>query len=135
MKFVKLKVKQGEELNFGFTIKGQKYDSVTEEYIYEPIDLTEYNVRFQVKRTPVLRAKPIIDKLIELPKSPPGIEPYAIGEIYDAENGKFYVHLTKEDTSFNTGEYYLIISLVSLHNDDIVSSNCCNSAKFIICEQ
>lgn len=132
---LKLKVKQGEEINIGFTIKGAVLNNETNEYEQQPIDLTDYNIRFQVKKTPLLKTEPFIDKLIELPKDPIGIEPYTVGEIYDAENGKFYVHLTKKDTSFNTGEYYLTISMLSLHNDDIISSGCCNSSSFIICEQ
>ena len=135
MNRVKIKVKQGEEISFGFTIKGAVLNQETNEYEQQPLDLTDYKIKFQVKVAPLEKVKPIIDKLIELPKEPSGIEPYTVGEIYDAENGKFYVHLTKEDTSHNTGEYYLIIALVSLHNDDIISSNCCNSASFIICEQ
>lgn len=130
-----MRVKQGEEINFGFTIKGKKLNTETNKYEYQPIDLTDYKIKFQVKKTPLLKSKPIVDKLIDLPKDPIGDEPYTVGEIYDAENGKFYVHLTKEDTSHHVGEYYLVISMVSLHNDDIISSGCCNSAKFIICEQ
>ena len=132
---LKVKVKQGEEINFGFTIKGAVLNNETNEYEMSPIDLSDYKIKFQVKKTPLAKTKPFIDKLIELPKTPSGIEPYTVGEIYDAENGKFYVHLTKEDTSFNTGEYYLVISMIALHNDDIISSNCCGNASFIICEQ
>lgn len=135
MKCLKMMVKQGEEINFGFTIKGKQLNEETGKYEYVPVDLTKYKIKFQVKKSPLLKSKPIIDKLIELPKDPIGEEPYTVGEIYDAENGKFYVHLTTKDTSFSPGEYYLIVATVSLHNEDIISSVGCGSAKFIICEQ
>ena len=51
---VVLKVKQGEELNIGFTIKqgGQ------------PFDLSSYNVLVQVKNNPTVKSKALIDKVI-----------------------------------------------------------------------
>lgn len=155
---MKLKVKQGEEKSVGFTIKQNG----------EAMDLTDYTVHFQVKRTPVVTSKPIVDKYITTSnfaqiynidglkvQIPSDIN--KAGQITDSSNGQFQVHLNEEDTSYNTGDYYLIISLeqyedkldkdgnVMYDNDnhviktvsycDIISSECCNSAKYIICEQ
>lgn len=155
---LKLKVKQGEEKSVGFTIKQNG----------EAMDLTNYTIHFQAKRTPVVTSKPIVNKYITTSDA------YAIynidgekvnipsdinkdGQINDASNGQFQVHLNEEDTSYPTGDYYLIISLEQyvdkkdkkgntlIDEDghviktvsycDIISSECCNSAKYIICEQ
>lgn len=117
----KIKIKQGEELNVGFTIKQDG----------EPMDLSGYDgIKFQVKTVPLEKVEPIIDKTITTTS-----DPFIDGEITDETNGKFYVHLTKEDTSYNTGEYSLIIALVASHTNDIISSDYCNGAKYIICEQ
>lgn len=158
MGYIKLKVKQGEEKSVGFTIKQNG----------EAMDLTDYIVHFHVKKTPVATSKPIVDKYITTStfdsiyninglkvQIPSDIN--EAGQITDATNGIFQVHLNEEDTSYPTGDYYLIISLEqyvdkkdkegnTLIDDDghviktvsycdIISSECCNSAKYIICEQ
>ena len=155
---MKLKVKQGEDKSVGFTIKQNG----------EAMDLTDYTVHFQVKKTPVVTSKPIVDKYITISTFDPiynidGLKVHIpsdineAGQITDASNGQFQVHLNEDDTSYPTGDYYLIISLeqyidkedeegnVLIDDDghvikevsycDIISSECCNSAKYIICEQ
>ena len=123
---LKLKVKQGEEKSVGFTIKQNG----------EAKDLTDYTVHFQVKRTPVVTSKPIVDKYITT-----NSDINKAGQITNPTVGEFQVHLNEEDTSYPTGDYYLIISLEQYSEDDeisycdIISSECCNSAKYIICEQ
>lgn len=156
---LKLKVKQGEEKSVGFTIKQNGV----------AMPLAAYIIHFQVKRTPIVNNKPIVNKYITT--SDFSEEIYNIdgikvsipsdinidGQITSASSGQFQVHLNEIDTSYPTGDYYLIISLEQyedkldedgnvMYDDDnhiiktisycdIISSECCNSAKYIICEQ
>lgn len=120
MSELKLSVKQGEEINVGFTINQGG----------NPMDLSSYTVRFQVKRTPLVTAKPIISKDITMVS-----DANTIGIIDGSLEGKFFVHLLPEDTSYPVGDYYLVIALVAPHTNDIISSGCCSGAKFKICEQ
>lgn len=120
MSELKLAVKQGEEINVGFTIKQGG----------NPMDLSNYTVRFEVKRSPLVTAKPIISKDITTVS-----DSNTIGIINSPTEGKFLVHLLSEDTSYPIGDYYLIIALVAPHTNDIISSGCCSGAKFKICEQ
>ena len=115
-----LNVKQGEEINVGFNIKENGV----------AMDLTEYNIRFQVKQAPLEKVRPIIDKLINTTS-----DMNTVGMITDPTDGRFVVHLTKEDTSFPNTEYSLIISLEQEGLIDIISSKCCNKAIYRICEQ
>ena len=117
---LRLPVKQGEELNVGFTIRQNN----------EPMDLTDYNIRFQVKKAPLVSAQPIVDKLITISS-----DDNTIGRINYPQQGQFFVHLTIEDTSFPTGEYSLIIALEQPGLVDIISSKFCNKAVYKICEQ
>lgn len=118
--YLKLCVKQGEELNRGFTIKVGG----------DPIDLSPYTIIVQVKRTPLEKSKPIVDKTITT-VSDLNVD----GQILNPQQGEFVLHLTKEDTSHPTGEYALIIALQQENSYDIISSACCNKATYVICEQ
>lgn len=117
---VYLKVKQGEELNIGFTIKqgGQ------------PFDLSSYNVLVQVKNNPTVNSKALIDKVITTVSD--GEE---VGIIDSPNLGKFTLHLNKEDTSYPIGEYYLVIAIQSENEENIISSTNCTTAVYEICEQ
>lgn len=117
---LKLPVKQGEEINVGFTINQGG----------SPMNLSDYTVRFEVKRSPLVTAQPIISKDITTVS-----DGNIVGMIDAPLNGKFFVHLLPEDTSYPIGDYYLIIALVAPHTNDIISSGCCSGAKFKICEQ
>lgn len=117
---LKLKVKQGEEINVGFTIKQDG----------NIMDLSNYTVHFQVKKVPLVTAPAIIDKLITTTS-----DINTIGQINYPQQGQFVVHLLEEDTSFPTGEYSLIVSLEGENYIDIISSECCNKAIYKICEQ
>jgi hypothetical protein len=117
---LKLPVKQGEEINVGFTIKQDG----------EAMDLSDYTVRFQVKITPLVTSPAIIDKAITTVS-----DMNTIGMINYPQQGQFVVHLNQEDTSFPTGEYSLIIALEQPGLVDIISSKCCNKAIYKICEQ
>lgn len=113
-------VKQGEELNLGFTVKENG----------EAMNLSPYNIHFQVKKVPLENAPSIIDKLITSDS-----EEEEVGVITDGPNGVFNVHLKQEDTSFPPGDYALVISIVGENYIDIISSKCCNKAIYRICEQ
>lgn len=117
---LKLPVKQGEEFNVSFTIK--QGDNA--------MDLTDYTVRFQVKKNPIAEAPAIIDKIITLDS-----DINDVGQINYPQQGIFTVHLLPEDTSIPLGEYSLIIFLESYHFADIISSKCCNKAIYKVCEQ
>jgi len=117
---LKVNIKQGEELNIGFTIR---QDGV-------PLDLSDYKVLFQVKRSPLESAKAIVDKVITTTS-----DINNEGIINYPQQGQFIVHINKEDSSFPTGEYSLIIALDAPHLTDIISSKCCNKATYRICEQ
>lgn len=117
---VYLKVKQGEELSIGFTIKqgGQ------------PFNLSAYNVLVQVKNNPTVKSKALINKVITT------VSDDADVGIIDAPGaGKFTLHLNKEDTSHPIGEYYLIIAIQNENEENIISSTNCTTAVYEICEQ
>lgn len=129
MPSLKIKVKQGEEIGYGFTIN-QIVEDESGNKSKEPLDLSEYKIVFQVKKSPLEKTKPFIYKEITTDSD------YGdVGYIYEPTNGKFAVHLTKEDTSNPIGDYSLVISMVQRGTNDIISSNYCNGAEFIICEQ
>ena len=117
---LKLAIKQGEELNVGFTIKQDG----------NVMDLSDYTIHFQVKRIPLVNTEPIIDKEITVVS-----DDNTVGRINYPQQGKFFVHLLPEDTSFPTGDYNLIIALEQDGLIDIISSKCCNKAIYKICEQ
>ena len=118
MSELKVPVKQGEELNIGFTIKQDG----------EAMDLSSYTIHFQVKKVPLVTAPAMIDKYITTVS-----DINTIGQINTPLEGKFVVHLTEEDTSFPPGEYALIIAIEADNFVDIISSKCCNKAIYKIC--
>lgn len=120
MSELKLPVKQGEELNIGFTINQDG----------NPMDLSDYTVHFQVKKVPLVNAPALVDKLITTVS-----DINTIGMINYPLQGQFVVHLTEEDTSYPPGEYALIIAIEAENFVDIISSKCCNKAIYKICEQ
>ena len=120
MSELKLPVKQGEEINVGFTIREEG----------NPMDLSSYSIHFQVKKAPLVTAPAIVDKLITTTS-----DINTVGMINYPLQGQFVVHLGVEDTSFPTGEYSLIIALEQEGLIDIISSKCCNKAVYKICEQ
>ena len=115
-----LPVKQGEELNIGFTIKQDG----------SPMDLSDYTVRVQVKKVPLVTYPAMIDKEITTTS-----DINTIGQINYPQQGQFVIHLTEEDTSYAPGDYSLIISIEQPGYIDIISSKCCNKAIYRICEQ
>ena len=117
---LKVCVKQGEEVDIPFTLKEND----------NPMDLTDYSIRFQVKRVPLVDKPSIIDKVITTSS-----DDTDVGIINNPTNGEFKVHLKKDDTSHPVGEYSLIISLEGYNYIDIISSDCCNKAIYKICEQ
>lgn len=120
MSELKLPVKQGEEINVGFTINQDG----------QPMDLSDYAIHFQVKKVPLVNAPAIVDKLITTVS-----DMNTIGQINYPQQGQFVVHLQEADTSYPVGEYSLIIALEQPGVIDIISSKCCNKAIYKICEQ
>ena len=118
--YLKVCVKQGEELDIPFTLKENSI----------PMDLTEYNIRFQVKKVPLADKPSMIDKTINSSSNE-----NEVGIINNPTGGEFKIHLLEEDTSYPVGEYSLIISLEGENYIDIISSDCCNKAIYKICEQ
>ena len=117
---VDLKVKQGEELNIGFTIKQGG----------NPFNLSGYNVLVQVKNNPTVKSKAIVDKVITSVS-----DDNEVGVITMPNQGQFTLHLTKEDTSFPIGEYYLVIAIQNDSEENIISSTNCTTAVYEICAQ
>ena len=120
MSELRLPVKQGEEINVGFTINKNG----------NPMDLSNYTVHFQVKKVPLVDAPAIVDKLITTVS-----DMNTVGMINQPLQGQFTVHLGVQDTSFPPGEYALVIALEAENFVDIISSKCCNKAVYKICEQ
>ena len=120
MSELKIAVKQGEELNIGLTINEEG----------SPLDLSDFNIRFQVKKVPLVNAPAIVDKLITTTS-----DITTVGQITYPLQGQLEVHLGLEDTSFPPGEYALIIALEGENYVDIISSKCCNKAIYKVCEQ
>lgn len=117
---VYLKVKQGEELNIGFTIKQGE----------QPFNLSAYNVIVQVKNNPTVKSKAIVNKIITTVS-----DGEDVGVINEPSLGKFILHLNKEDTSHPIGEYYLVIAIQNETEENIISSTNCTTAIYEICEQ
>jgi len=117
---LKLLVKQGEEISRTFTIKSG--DS--------PLDLSDYTIKFQVKNDPYVEVEPLIDKEITTTS-----DINTVGQITSPSLGEWQVRLTEADTCIPTGEYYLIIFLNQGTTKDIISSNNCCNAKYIVCSQ
>ena len=120
MSELKVAVKQGEELNLEFTIKQDG----------NVMDLSDYTVRFQVKKVPLVTAPAIINKEITVVS-----DENTVGIINAPQQGQLNVHLTEQDTSLPPGDYALIISLEKENYIDIISSKCCNKAIYKVCEQ
>ena len=115
-----LPIKQGEELNIGFTIKQNG----------TVMDLSDYTIRVQVKKVPLVTYPSMIDKEITTVS-----DINDVGQINHPQQGQFVIHLKEADTSFPPGDYNLIISLEQPGYIDIISSKCCNKAIYRICEQ
>jgi hypothetical protein len=115
-----LPVKQGEELNIHFYVRQDG----------DLMDISDYNIHFQVKKAPLEASPSLIDKIIT------EVSDYNdVGRITDPQEGSFFIHLTKKDTSFPIGDYALVIALEADNFVDIISSKCCNKAIYRICEQ
>lgn len=114
-----VEVKQGEARSFGFTVKHNK----------EPMDLTDYQVVVQVKKSPYFKVQSLIEKVVttELSDS---------GQIYNPELGKFKVTFTEKDTvTFPPNDYFLIIYLVNGPTKIIISGEGNKSGILRFCKQ
>ena len=114
-----LEVKQGESRSFGFTIKQKG----------EPMDLTDYSVTVQVKKSPYFKVKPLIEKRVTT-------ELTDDGRIYDAEQGRFKITFTEVDTTeLSPDDYYLIIFLDNGPTKIIISGEGNKSGILRFCKQ
>lgn len=114
-----VEVKQGEARSFGFTVKHNK----------EPMDLTNYQVVVQVKKSPYFKVKSLIEKIITTTLS-------NSGQIYDPELGQFKVTFTEKDTvTLPPNDYFLIIYLVNGPTKIIISGEGNTSGILRFCKQ
>ena len=114
-----VEVKQGESRSFGFTIKQKG----------EPMDLTNYTVTVQIKKSPYFKVKPLIEKRVTTTLT-------GDGRIYDAELGKFKITFTKTDTTeLPPDDYYLIIFLENGPTKIIISGEGNKSGILRFCKQ
>jgi hypothetical protein len=115
-------IKQGEAKSIAFSV-------LTGDV---PLDLTNYEIQFEVKRQPYESVKPFITKTITSSS-----DPTTDGQITNPSGGQFKVRITQDDTNNPVGKYYLVITLIGgLEDDhDIVSSQACQTAIFRICKQ
>ena len=114
-----LEVKQSEARSFGFTIKQKD----------EPMDLSDYTVIVQVKKSPYFKVKTLIEKRVttELTDN---------GRIYDAEQGQFKITFTEVDTTeLPPDDYYLIIFLENGPTKIIISGEGNKSGILRFCKQ
>ena len=114
-----VEVKQGEARSFGFTIKHNK----------EPMDLADYQVVVQIKKSPYFKVKPLIEKRVTTELSDDG-------RIYDAALGQFKITFSEADTTIlPPDDYYLIIFLENGPTKIIISGEGNNSGILRFCKQ
>ena len=114
-----LEVKQGEARSFGFTIKQKG----------EPMNLTDYQVVVQIKKSPYFKVKPLIEKRVTTELSDDG-------RIYNAALGQFKITFTESDTTIlPPDDYYLIIFLENGPTKIIISGEGNKSGILIFCKQ
>lgn len=114
-----LEVKQGEARSFGFTIKQKG----------EPMNLTNYQVVVQVKKSPYFKVKSLIEKRVTTELSDDG-------RIYNAELGQFKITFTESDTTkLPPDDYYLIIFLENGPTKIIISGEGNKSGILRFCKQ
>ena len=114
-----LEVKQGESRSFGFTIKQKG----------EPMDLTDYSVTVQVKKSPYFKIKSLIEKRVTTTLT-------GDGRIYNAEQGQFKITFSETDTTeLPPDDYYLIIFLENGPTKIIISGEGNKSGILRFCKQ
>lgn len=114
-----MEVKQGESRSFGFTIKQKG----------EPMDLSDYTVTVQIKKSPYFKVKSLIEKRVTTKLSDDG-------RIYDAALGQFKITFTESDTTeLPPDDYYLIIFLENGPTKIIISGEGNKSGILRFCKQ
>ena len=119
---VEIVIKQGEQRDYNFTL----YDSDG-----QPVDLTNFYIKVQIKKYPLFKVGSIYDKIINNIKS-------INGWIEEPTTGKFYITFTQEETgNLNPGDYYLIIYMNSYDDTsiNIISGEGTKSGILKICRQ
>ena len=123
-----MEVKSGEARGFGFTIKIKDVEGN-----YNPMDLSEYNVNFEIKLYPYFSVDPLISKVLTLEQNS------YTGQIEDQsgdDKGKFTVEITQDDLEklVPSQEYYVIITLVNGDTKIIISGEGNTSGIFRFCK-
>lgn len=95
-----------------------------------PFDLSDCSLTVQVKSAPYVNIEPIFEKEITVDS-----DADTVGQITAPTNGEFQIMFTQEDTDLPVNEYAFIMFLNNGVSKDIISSKCCGSGKYIICEQ
>lgn len=102
--FIDAVVPLGEEKNFTVSINQRTED----EKSFEPLDLSEYSIRFRVLGAPTANAKVLIEHIITQ-----NTDEQDYGQIYDATGGEFSFGFTADETiSLGLGEFAIEIVLL-----------------------
>lgn len=114
-----LMVSQGEQRSFGFTLLQDD----------EPFDLNGYAVMVYVMNAPYAQLEPIITKEITTTS-----DYNTVGQITDAENGKFVITFLAEDINIPPYDYYFVAEITDGYTTQNVTHNGNYSAIFRVME-
>ena len=125
-----MEVKSGEARSFGFTIEQKGATDLYGNVTYDPIDLTNYTVEFDIKPYPYFSVAPLISKRVTTTP-----DEYN-GTIYNPTQGQFKVNITLEDLGqlVPSQDYYAIITLVNGDTRMIISGEGNTSGIFRFCK-
>lgn len=126
-----MKIKSGEAKGFSFTIKSNSGLLDTDgQPIYNPVNLTEYTIEFQIKKYPYFTVPSILEKKITT------TEDDYNGWIFSPETGQFSIQITLEDMEKLTPEtdYYVILTMVNGDVRTIISGQGDTSGIFKVCQ-
>lgn len=126
-----VEMKQGESRSFAFTLKNKTGSYTNDKPDYEPYNLNDCIIEFDIKEYPFESVTPIIHKVL------------TTNDVSDSyilqppENGKFVVNMLATDTIGLSPdkEYSLVITLVNGDTRIIISADDNNSGVFRFCKQ
>lgn len=126
-----MEVKSGESRGFGFTIK-QLTGTQDDSPVYDPMNLSDYNVVFEVKKYPYNSVDALISKTLTTE-----VDNYT-GWILDQDEypGQFQIQLTEIDLDNLVPEqqYYVILTLVNGDTKIIISGEGDTSGILRFCQ-
>jgi hypothetical protein len=126
-----MKIKSGETKGFNFTIKSNSGLLDTDgQPIYNPVDLSQYTIEFQIKKYPYFSVESIIEKTITT------AEDNYNGWIYSPTTGQFSIQITQEDMDklIPEKDYYVILTMVNGDIRTIISGQGDTSGIFRVCQ-